>query len=695
MKYKSPRLWKAVIFFCLFLLLFIGANKVFPPVWYEWNNYYTFKGFYEEPENSIETVFLGSSVVLTGISPMELYDEYGICSYNLGSENQPMLASCYWLEEAHRLHSKSLKNVVLDCSMLRRVPEDSYYRKALEPMAFSPVKLRALWDYTEGDTNEFLTCLFPFFSYHARWDELTSGNYSKGNTENSNGIRGQYIIMGHYADWEDLHKIGILGLPLTDASPTVIHEEALSFMNKIISFCQNNSLNLILIKTPTDYWSDGDHISVAALAASAGIPFLDFNYTPLYEELEYSLPFDNIDPTHLNPDGYKKFTSVLGLHLTKLTSCTNIRNSELAARMDEQARLYHSRTSTITSLETMGDITAYLSSAMRGDNTILLSIRDEGTWALTDHQRQILAQLGLTALSSLGHWDSYLAVIEKNGITERKKSADVMSSEPLSLTLELSGRKYALKSGASYHGNTSSISIDGVEYSKNQRGINVVVYSNELQEVVHSAVFDTCAESTRDVYSPDMGPRAIASAPLCVCDDPLDYLETAMAGNNIVLIALRDEGSAALTEEQRQRSAALGLPQLSELGYRESYLAVLDGELRTELRGKHADYTYSHEESSFSLKSRSMDAGDTASLCVNGVEYAKNSRGLNILVYNKDLNAVIDSVVFDTCASPVRKPFTLQDLNVYELENCSIYEQAQLYEAARYMEIQRLGGGAA
>lgn len=693
MKYKSPRLWKAVIFFCLFLLLFIGANKVFPPVWYEWNNYYTFKGFYEEPEDSIETVFLGSSVVLTGISPMELYNEYGICSYNLGSENQPMLASCYWLEEAHRLHSKSLKNVVLDCSMLRRVPEDSYYRKALEPMAFSPVKLRALWDYTEGDTNEFLTCLFPFFSYHARWDELTAGNYSKGNTENSNGIRGQFLLFSH--SHGDLESIDLVGTEPKEGSSAVFNKEALLYLEKMAAFCQKNNLNLILFKTPTPEWTSSFHKAAQDLAQKYHLAFLDFSFTPLYDELGYSFPFDNQDIAHLHPIGAKKLSLALGQHLIGLGTCKDVRSGELAAHMDEQARLYHSRASTIISLEATEDITAYLSSAMRGDNTILLSIRDEGTRALTDHQRQTLAQLGLTALSSLGYRDSYLAVIGKNGITEREKSADVTSPEPLSLTIELSGHVSVIESGGLFHGNSSSISIDGVEYSKNQRGINVVVYSNELKKVVHSTVFDTYDESARDVYSPDMGPRAIASAPLCVCDDPLDYLETAMAGNNIVLIALRDEGSAALTEEQRQRSAALGLPQLSELGYRESYLAVLDGELRTELRGERADYTYSHEESSFSLKSRGMDAGDTASLCVNSVEYAKNSRGLNILVYNKDLNAVIDSVVFDTFASPVRKPFTLQDLSVYELENCSIYEQAQLYEAARYTEIQKLGGGAA
>ena len=250
-------------------------------------------------------------------------------------------------------------------------------------------------------------------------------------------------------------------------------------------------------------------------------------------------------------------------------------------------------------------------------------------------------------------------------------------------------------SGGFEHGNISSIVLDEVEYSKNERGINVVVYNSLVTDVIYSAAFDTFAADSRDVYSPDIGPRATASAALCLCKDPLDYLETAISGNNIVLIALRDDGGSSLTEEQRQRSRAIGLTQLAGLGCRESYLAVLDGDFRMEAREEAPDYTYSYEDHHFSLKSRSITEGNMASLCVDGRDYSKNSRGLNILVYSKELNAVIDSAVFDTHASPVRRPFTLKSLNIYELIDCSVYEQAQLYEVERYTAKQKQEGGAA
>ena len=122
---KSKHIAQVIIFIGLGIVMLLGLNYLLQPAWMEWNNYDTTRGFYEEPENTIETIFLGASTTVNGYIPMELYDNYGLCTYNLGTELQPMLASYYWLEEVNRLHGDSLKNVVLDVTMLRRVPQDA------------------------------------------------------------------------------------------------------------------------------------------------------------------------------------------------------------------------------------------------------------------------------------------------------------------------------------------------------------------------------------------------------------------------------------------------------------------------------------------------------------------------------------------------------------------------------------------
>lgn len=55
-----------------------------------------------------------------------------------------------------------------------------------------------------------------------------------------------------------------------------------------------------------------------------------------------------------------------------------------------------------------------------------------------------------------------------------------------------------------------------------------------------------------------------------------------------------------------------------------------------------------YENCEVNLVSKGYDIGNTSSIQINGKEYSKNSRGLNIVVYDKETNEVISSNVFDT-----------------------------------------------
>ena len=49
---------------------------------------------------------------------------------------------------------------------------------------------------------------------------------------------------------------------------------------------------------------------------------------------------------------------------------------------------------------------------------------------------------------------------------------------------------FVVSSKAWRQGNTSEIKINGVEYSVNQRGINIVIYDKDKHEVWDSIAFD-------------------------------------------------------------------------------------------------------------------------------------------------------------------------------------------------------------
>ena len=59
-------------------------------------------GFYEEPENSLDVVTIGSSLAFCNINAMELWNEFGIPNYIFGNGNQAAEVSYYYLQETFK-----------------------------------------------------------------------------------------------------------------------------------------------------------------------------------------------------------------------------------------------------------------------------------------------------------------------------------------------------------------------------------------------------------------------------------------------------------------------------------------------------------------------------------------------------------------------------------------------------------------
>ena len=77
-----------------------------------WNKSGTIMGFYEEPKNSIDVLYLGGSHSNAAISPTQIYHEQGYTGYVLYSWSQPIWTSYHYLKEG--LKRQKPKVVVLD-----------------------------------------------------------------------------------------------------------------------------------------------------------------------------------------------------------------------------------------------------------------------------------------------------------------------------------------------------------------------------------------------------------------------------------------------------------------------------------------------------------------------------------------------------------------------------------------------------
>ena len=531
---------RAFAFLVVFVVLLAGINSFLQPVWFYENNYHTVRSFYDEPADTIETVFVGASMTLFGFSPMEMYEQNGICAYNLASTSQPMMMSYYWIREAYSLHGKSMDTVVFDVSMLRRIPQEEDYRRALDGMRPGRVKNEAISAHA-ANFFDLVGYHLPVFSYHDRWSSIDYTDFLKYNANLEDYARGFFMEYSKIFDQYDPDEIPIPAQILDpEAKPLEFETESLYYFKKTIEFCQENNIRLVLCKTPSaSNWSSGEHNAVQQIADTYGIDFLDFEMEPLISEINYNVPLDSKDTNkHLNSFGAMKLSHYMSTYLSEVCGNRDVRGDSRYHHMEDQLKRYRNKVDALQTAVLSEDVADYLKNVIEGDNySVLIAARDEAAAALTVEQRFTFSELGLNELADIGYRDGYLAVVTDGEVVYEQRAVDPSTfeynvdqkiqeledeeaveqpvnnmddinegdwlddeEEPTSVTYTgtlADGASFTLVSGGFRFGNTTSCMIGDTEYSPKQRGINIVVYDNDSHRVVDTASFDTHLSPTR------------------------------------------------------------------------------------------------------------------------------------------------------------------------------------------------------
>lgn len=482
---------KLLIFLLIAALLFCLCNLILLPKWRGiWKSSDTVSGFYALDQNSIDTLIVGSSQVITGVSPMQLYQEHGIRSYALGTERQPMMASYYLLRDALRTQPH-LKTVVLEVTELFQQCEEAPYRKAFDYMPPTSVKWEAVENHVkwaqkidaEKGTDTAPTAAsyaLPILAYHDRWCELNQDDFTyffQNRTDLTRGfsIQPQQGAKGTY-------------VPLDQSSTAVCaqpKEEALAFLRAICKLCEEQNLSLVLLKTPRLDWSIEDYNTVHALAKEYGMPYLDFNTPGLVNAIGYDYAVDNLKPssTHLNLSGAQKLTAYLGNYIAGHCPVIDARTNGAYAYPNADLLTYQQSVED-ANLTLVTDFKSYLSRLYRSRYSVLVSVNGAGTGAYSGDAKRIMEQFGLDPRLTAG--GCYVAALEQGTVL-----ADQWSRKPVTQSVTLAdGRSCTLTSDDSQFTPVSSINIDGTEYALSDPGINIVVYNHETGKVVDSVAFD-------------------------------------------------------------------------------------------------------------------------------------------------------------------------------------------------------------
>lgn len=328
-----------VVFVLTILLLYGTANLTERKASKE-----KYRDFFNE-QLEFDVLFFGTSHVLNGIFPMELWEQEGFTSYNFGG-HASTLAMSYWVMQ-NVFRYKQPQVVVIDCYGLRwtgKTSNFSFAHQAMDEFPLNRTKIQAVMDLvqddaevwesadvgeemvvqSEGEPKSRIGLLWNFSVYHARWSELSREDFipdvlcEKG-AESRIGVTQN--------QWNGVTEKGMPKEPSVNEM----------YLRNMIEDCKERGIQVLLtyIPFPADEKHQKDANRVKQIAAEYQVNYIDFL------ELDcVNAKTDYYDKTHLNPLGARKITKYVGEYLRENYTLSDHRKDTAYAKWNVDYERY-------------------------------------------------------------------------------------------------------------------------------------------------------------------------------------------------------------------------------------------------------------------------------------------------------------------------------------------------------------------
>lgn len=473
---------RAVVVGVVMILAFTAVNRLVIPKYYyngDWPVTSTFLDFYNLEKDSVDVLFLGSSHCTAAFSPVELYDKYKIKSYNLGSEQQNVLVSYYWLKEALRFQKPSY--VFLDAFFLYPYGNETSplnsseptVRKAMDFMKWSPVKYQAIQAICrEDESQDIYSYVFPNHRFHSRWRELSEDDFVLEQVKKHETLMGFSPLNFTYAD-ENYQPF----VEPEDPDFEEMVELMEDYLIKMVELCEKEGIELVLVKTPTEFYSMESWLATGRFAKRFDLEYIDFNEATTFQAAGLDFTQDTCDTDHVNLTGAIKVTDYIGDWLEG-----KVRKAESHPFWEKRVEYFQHYLHDQQLKETT-DLLAYVNSIQEKEYTVLLATRGDSSNVITEAVARELEFCGFTAGDLLGG-GSYAAVME---------AGEAVAWEAVYAPVRLEGSvrnglvPYILES--SCDGGRSCITIGNQEFLLDYEGITFVVLCNDKKAIVDKVSF--------------------------------------------------------------------------------------------------------------------------------------------------------------------------------------------------------------
>lgn len=308
---------KAAAFLVIFCALFLVIQEVIRYKAERGENMsYRYAAFLQEPEDSLDILFVGSSPVYAGIAPTLIWKETGMTSVNFGVSNTSAMISYYQLRFALQTQSPDL--VVMDFNSICRDRTadqsdamEAAYRKNVDAMP--DWKLKAEMILQIGKDNEkqnIWSYFFPLLQYHSRWNELEESDFEDTKAISFPAYKKGALFRVRGSEEEITYEPALFELGLEE-SP--LSEYSWGYYKKALELCAENGIPVAIVSFPKGTTEDliREYRTLEIICAENSLNYYNLNEPAMWERYGFDAETDFYNTGHVNANGAVKVSLAL------------------------------------------------------------------------------------------------------------------------------------------------------------------------------------------------------------------------------------------------------------------------------------------------------------------------------------------------------------------------------------------------
>ncbi len=286
--------------------------------------------FLREEEDTIDVLFVGSSLTYCNIIPAVLWEQTGLTAWDMTGPELTVPGAYHYLVEA--LKTQSPQAAFIEISAVLYPRYTGFTKTVVGQMPWGLNRLEMT--LREAEPEHRLGLLFPLHFYHSRWSELSEDDWSVFREGYGKDMNAGYTYLNQY-------RVPQGYVERTDAGADVENNARnLEYLKRIAALCLEEGTVPVFYESPAASTMPRDLMEPVyeTLKAIDGAVVVNFN--DHRDAIGAALEGDYYDALHYNAVGAEKFTVYLAGWITENLSLTP------AGRADEalwQARAEHIR----------------------------------------------------------------------------------------------------------------------------------------------------------------------------------------------------------------------------------------------------------------------------------------------------------------------------------------------------------------